>query len=1321
MSMLRSVKAASRHVASLSLLLLALAGVSAAPKGHSVSVQPRRAPTTLRSTVGLPARLQQPPIHSAEALRRYVTELRQWGNEHNARVKTDYLETQLFRLQHLAYPNDRVDWNAYARGLAQRDRLPAARFGAAQTNVSATALPQTWEFVGPTGLQVPQRTHFGQGSISGRVNALAYDPNVSSTYWLGAASGGVWKSVNSGQSWTFLSQSWPGLEVSAIATHPTDSNVVYVGTGDFHGFGVYGFGIMKTTDGGVTWTNLGRAEMGGYAVSDIVVDPENPQIVIACTGRGRGGMGQVWRSTNGGQSWTAVINTPAEWSGLALGALSNGTRNLWAVGHSVGGEVWLSTDRGATWAKLTTPPLTNDVANPQIGLDIAASRISPETAYLISGTDRVILRTTDSGATWANITAGFPNDDTAGDNYNWSQSYYDFHINTGVNGQEDVVYVGLLDLVASPNGGANWASLAAAYTQNALIHDGQHCVAVNPRSPNEVLVGNDGGVYRMIYTPVTNTATFNTQLNTRLGITQIHKADYHPSDPDRMIAGAQDNGTPVALGDLVQWRNVTPGDGGGCVINPVNASIQYASSSLFKIFRTEDQWTTQQEITPNWGNDNLPVVGRLALDPSRPNVLYAGTNYLWRWNDTTQNWTPRLGNAVLASGSGTILAIAVAPNDQNTIYTGASTGEIFMTTNGGTTWVPIHSGATSLPNRSVLSIAVHPTNPRDIVVGLSGTGAPHLWRCADTASGARVWTNVSGGGVTALPDVPVNAVVLDPATPSTRFYVGTDAGVFRSQDGGATWENATAPLSLPNVIVSDLKIVPGTGYLMAATYGRGIWRIDPQAAETRLTITYPNGGEVIVVGETTNIQWTTSGFGAGHTVRIELSRDGGMTYPEVLAASAPDTGSFAWIPQIPVSATARIRITSNTDGSISDVSDADFSIVQGSLTLVAPNGGELIRFGETYRIRWTATDFVLSSPTVRIELSRDGGMTYPELLFANVPTAAGEVDWVATGPATPNARIRITAVNAPVFTDTSDANFEIREPSKLTLQRPNGGESFVTGSQVNILWTSTGLSGNVRIEVSRNGGGSWEVLFPNTENDGAEIWTVSGSGTRFGRIRVTSIDEPDVSDQSDGVFTIESPSLTTTGPSAGTTLLLGMPATATWTTTGMGINDNVQVELSRDGGITWEQISGSAPNTGALTFTVTGVATTQAHIRVTSLTHPELSSVSAQFSIQQPSLFLVSPAAKDRWVIGDQQIITWSGTAVGYGWVEIELSRNGGKRWETIIEDTPCDGGQAWGVRGKKTKKARIRLTWYAPNGSILTTESKNFRIVAPKKKKKKR
>lgn len=740
--------------------------------------------------------------------------------------EADYLEAYLWRMRQRAYPNNRVDWSAYPRAYAQQKRMPAASSGD-----RLRPAPQRWEFLGPTNLPVPYQIYYGQGKTNGRINGVAFSPTAG-TYFLAAAGGGVWKTTNSGVTWTPLSDGWTNIKVSSVAVHPTNPNIVYAGTGDFDGgFSSYGFGVMKSTNGGTTWTNLGASQFSGASIQKILIDPENPNLLTLTLGKGLTS-GKVFRSTDAGVTWTTAISTTAHWCGLSYGALSGGNRVYYAAGEGTGGQVWRSLDRGATWTKLN-PPLGTGY---QDGIDVAASLTAPNTVYLLSGANEKVYKSTDAGATWTDTTNNFPADDQTGDRYNWSQEWYDLHIacSTNPSNGQDMVYVGLIDFVASRDGGATWQSVGRTYTSGALTHNDQHCMAVNPTNPNDVLVGNDGGIYRLAYTPSSGTWAFDTTVSARLGITQFYRAAFHPTDPTRMLGGTQDNATPAALGDLGNWDNVGGGDGGFCAINPQNPSVQYTTSQNLFLYRTGNQWTTTTSITPNFGTDRKAFIAPITLDASNPDRLYAGTNFLWRYTDSTSTWTPRLGNQQLASGTGTLSYIAVAPTDGNRIYTGAGSSDVWTTPDGGNTWTQIDAG---LPNRFVTGIHVNSANAKSVLVGFSGTGTGHLWLCADTTASPPVWTNVSGSGATGLPDIPLNGITSDPTdTTFRKWYVGTDVGVFATTDGGATWTNATAPLGLPNVEVDDVTVVRGTGYLMANTFGRGMWRLQLPSLQTSFSV-----------------------------------------------------------------------------------------------------------------------------------------------------------------------------------------------------------------------------------------------------------------------------------------------------------------------------------------------------------------------------------------------------------------------------------------------------------------------------------------------------
>ncbi|MFN3649487.1 MAG: VPS10 domain-containing protein [Armatimonadota bacterium] len=1285
-------------------VLLGLAGVAA----------PKREAGTRTTAPKVDRRKLMPPLHSVKGMEKY----RKFLADNKIRARTGYWGAYLHWMKQRAYPNDRVDMSAYQRGIAHRERMPAAQMGGGR-GISAAAANR-WEFLGPNGIPAPYRIYFGQGFASGRVNGISYDPTNPNTLWAAAAWGGVHKSTDGGQNWRFLSGSWPSLETSALTIHPTNGNIVYVGTGDFDGFvNAFPMGIMKTTDGGNTWTNLGRSQFGEYGVRRIALDPESPNTVIATAGRWTrdpfSPQGRVWRSTDGGQNWTAVITTGANWSDVEFGAAAgNGSRRLYAVGEwTFGGEVWRSDDRGATWTRLTSP-LDNRFR--QEGMDIATSPTDPDTVYLLGAAQATIHKSTDAGQTWTEVTNNFPH----GDGFlNWNQYWYDWYIHCTKrpDNNGDVVIVGLLDVAASFDGGASWQSVAHGLTDQALVHVDQHSIATNPTNPLELTLGNDGGVYRMTLNPTGKSATFNTTLNRTLGITQFYAADFHPTDPNVMLGGTQDNSTPTSTGDLQNWVNPGVGDGGGCAINPLNPNIQYNSSQGYgTILRTGNRWATAGvNITPgaNFGNDALPFIGKMTIDPSNPNRVYIGTNYIWRWNDDTSSWTERLGNQRIANdANATVSAIAVARSDGNYIYAGSDTGELWMTSNGGTSWTKINPGSPGLPNRAITSIAVHPTNPKAILVGVSGTGTGHLWRLNDTTAGSRVWVNVSGNGTTALPDISLNAIALDTQDPTNRYYVGTDLGLFRSTDAGATWENATGPLGLPNVAIYDLKIVPGTGYLMAATHAKGMWRINPRARATDITITAPTVG--VLVGRQTEIRWTSLGFDPGHLVKIELSRNDGGNWT-TLAASTPDDGSFLWTPDAPTSTQARLRITSLTDPGTVGLSNL-LTIAQGSLTVTAPNGGERLIIGNTATVTWSTSGSASDSPDVQIEVSRDNGATWSSLLDSTPNDGTEGV--VITGPSSETARIRVTALDQPVFTDTSDASFTIRDPSTVAVVSPNGGETLVVGDLVPISWASTGFTGNVKIELSRDGGATYETLFPDADNGTKTVtWRVTGPDAPLARLRISSLEEPNVVDVSNGTFRIEVPSITVDAPVAGTVSLIGQPLEINWSSTGLTAARQVKIEISRDGGQTWTSISDSTGNDGSFTWTGAAPEAASAVVRVSSVDDPAVNGVSSAFSVSAPTIFVVNPNGKEKWKLGNQHQIRWSGTSVGVGTVTIQLSRNGGRTWTTILDGIENDGGEYWGVHGAASDKARLRIIWNV-DGNVRDASNRNFSIVRGSAKK---
>ena len=812
-----------------------------------------------------------------------------------------YLEAYLQWKHDRAFPNEFVDVSGYEnvarqrtfanqltqnpQGMTVREAYGAASrlgfknalkggLGGSQEDVTGQ-----WEFMGPRDLRAPYRIYFGLSPVNGRANAVAFDPvDSTNTFYTGGAMGGVWKTTDGGVTWNTTTDGWPLLGVSSLAVHPTNSNIVLAGTGDFYGSDVAGMGVMRSADAGQTWTRTGL-NMGSSMIPGLVFYPDNPNVVFAVAGRAGGSTRGVYRSTDAGQNWSEVVTTDTDWSYVDVGAQrGNGTRTIWAVAGGTS-AIRTSVDQGVTWTTIT-PPVTGTV-NP---LHIAASKINPDTAYLLSTTGRKVWKTVDAGATWTDVTAGFPNGTSSNATYNWSQGWYDYYIKTSaVNGQ-DMVYVGLIDVVLSVNGGATWRSIGgtnftAAYTGSAIVHQDNHNGAVDPNNPTRALISTDGGVFVFNYNAASDSYTWD-RLNKTLGITQFYTLAVHPTNPDYVTGGTQDNATPHSFNNLVQWQNPGAGDGAGCAINPLNTNIQYNSSQNHGLTRTTNAWSSSSGFKPSFGSDSVPFIGKIWLDPNDPTNVYVNTNYLWRYKEGTGTWTARLGGQLLAK-SGQVRAVAIAKGDSNIIYTGASNGDLYMSRDFGSTWKQLDS-LIGFTNRSILDISVNPNNTDDILVAVGGSG-DHLYRVTNTNAANPTLTSVSGGSGLALPNVAANTIARDPWQPETRWYIGTDVGVFTTDNGGLTYTDITQPLGLPNVQVSELIANPTTGYLTGATFGRGIWRMKMIPAQIQSVVATPNS--------------VMSGDGGLLTVSIDRQAPtGGVTVPLASSSTNLVVPSSVFIP-----------------------------------------------------------------------------------------------------------------------------------------------------------------------------------------------------------------------------------------------------------------------------------------------------------------------------------------------------------------------------------------------------------------------------------------
>lgn len=686
---------------------------------------------------------------------------------HEEESPTEYYDAYLHRLRMRAFPNDRIDSAAYLRGLQQQRQMPTSHLAGAVA--SAPAAPDTvtafaansditqtsgrWYFIGPTKMKDPTGV---QGTYaSGRINRVAYDPSPAgrNVVYCTGAQGGVWKSTNNGQNWTPVGDKWNTLYATAVAVG--SNRAVYVGLGDYDGGGGYQYatGVMKSTDQGATWTNVGAATLTGLCISSIVVDPVNPNFLVASAGRGTQA-GGLFRSTDGGQNWTRV--TPAgfngNWSKVDIGTGGatgvTGGRYYWA--SLEGNGIFRSDDQGQTWIKVPfTFPFNNPNGPGEPGIQVGASRILPNTVYVIDASsgfsnngasDGRLWRSDDAGATWLDISGSFPASVADGNfgNFrnNFSQASYDLHLvptRALINGTfRELIYGAGLSLAATLDGGPNWTDITFSETGNSLIHTDQHDLAANPFTTNANIAANDGGVYGVVYQANAGNWGFDRTLSGTLGVTQFYHADWSATNPNLIIGGAQDNSTPRAtgvVGALNQWDNIGGGDGSGVAIDPFDNNGQFTSAQNGVIYATDDNWANTYFIgggTDFWRDttnvvttaSNAPFIGVLHASTAAdvPGLMYYGTQYLFRYDrlgvlgipywevDTNFKIRPMGGTKLTTTDNDYVTAIATAPNGITTAgggyynvlvgqrYVYATPGNVvYAGTSDGQLWLTINA------------------------------------------------------------------------------------------------------------------------------------------------------------------------------------------------------------------------------------------------------------------------------------------------------------------------------------------------------------------------------------------------------------------------------------------------------------------------------------------------------------------------------------------------------------------------------------------------------------------------------------------------------
>jgi len=733
----------------------------------------------------------------------------------------------------------------------------------------------SWTPLGPApilGGQTP-----GAQPVSGRIAAIAADPRDANTIYLATAGGGVWKTTDAGNSWAPLTDEQATLFMGAIALAPSNPDVIYAGTGEAtnSALSFTGHGVLKSGDAGQTWTLLGADVFDRRTISQIVVAPDDPNTVYVAVGgsgvHGLAGNTGVWRSTDGGATWTdttATISTTASFSDVEIDPAH--PRTLYAAvgsfrGSSVNG-VYKSTDGGDSWSLAGNFP--TDVRDGRITVAVAPS--DPQTLYAsVSGSGQGgsslgpvvhLLKSTDGGNTWTDRP---PN---LGGN-----GWYGLPLAVDPS-DPNTVYAsaGSNQIIETTDGGATWFSIEVG-ANGTGPHPDHHALAFD--AAGRLLDGNDGGIWRLD-DPARGSLHW-TDLNTNLQLTQYIGIAVNPANPNIVYGGSQDNGTSRTTGSP-DWLLLRGGDGGFVRVDPAHPATVYHTFTNISLERSDDNGSTWVQktngINPGDPSDTfLPYV----LDPANSQRLVLGTNRVYETTNWGDLWRP-----ISQPGQGgwtttaNVDSLATAASDPNTIYASAG-GRLFVTFDDGATWqerdVP---GFTD----HFQDIRIDPADNLTAYAVRDRFGGGKVFRTTD---GGQTWADVSGN----LPDLPAYTLAMDPS--SKALYVGTDDGVYVSGDQGGTWSRFGA--GLPHVQVRDLELLPDSQLLVAGTHGRGAWEVSTAVQAVAPTVT----GVVINDGSAqrsvvTGITVTFSSIVTLDPGAFELVRQEGGTFTLNVAESVAD-------------------------------------------------------------------------------------------------------------------------------------------------------------------------------------------------------------------------------------------------------------------------------------------------------------------------------------------------------------------------------------------------------------------------------------------------
>jgi hypothetical protein len=469
-----------------------------------------------------------------------------------------------------------------------------------------------------------------------------------------------------------------------------------------------------------------------------------------------------------------------------------------------------------------------------------------------------------------------------------------------------------------------------------------------------------------------------------------------------------------------------------------------------------------------------------------------------------------------------------------------------------------------------------------------------------------------------------------------------------------------------------------------------------------ITVTSPNGSEAWGVGSSHNITWSKTGTFA--TVKIDYSTDGGSTYPNPIIASIDaSAGSHSWTIPDNISNQVKVKVTSNSDTSVNDVSDTNFKIV-GILTLTAPNGTERWTVGTNNNITWTRSGSIANA---KIQYSTDGGATFPNTIIASTPAGALSFTWSVDDTVSKTCRVRISDVTDITVYDDSNANFTIQ--AGFTITSPNGGEVYGVGSGTSITWGTVGTANTVVLEYTSNGT-SWNIITASTLNTGSFNWTIPDAISTTCKVRVSDFNDANATDASNNNFKIRG-DIVVTSPNGAEAWIAGSVHNVTWTM--QGTLNKVDINYSTDGGATYTKSVATNVTATDLSYawTVPNDLSQICRVKITDTADPlTFDNSNADFKIRG-DFVLTSPNGAEVWNVSSVHSITWTRTG-SIANAKLEYSTDGGNTYSnTIIASTDASAlSYAWLIPDAIGTLVRVRIS-DASDPTVNDFSNANFKI----------